>query len=357
MNKGHTTIVCEALWGDSAKGKVSNYITFRNNIDIVARAGTGTNMGHSMYVEGKCVKTNQFGLAGLIGTLNGNYPISVIGSGVVFDPIKARREISEYNMQKYHVDKLCSIITDEHKQREATSENYSESHSGSTKSGSGESRVDRVKRIGKLIRDDNNLCTEFNAINVAKFLNESYIEGKKILIEGSQSHYLSLYLSEEYPVTTSDNCTSTAFADDVGLAWNRIDDVCMVIKSAPTRVSQNCGLLPGEISKEEITKLSIQEYGVTSGRPRRKSLTIPFDLLYEPILVNSPTYFALTFCDHIDIGAFNQKHPAIITKDYIKEHFPKTYSNIIELEKRFNIPVKYIEYGKEWNYISEVKYE
>ncbi|HCR19720.1 MAG TPA: hypothetical protein DIU35_19770 [Candidatus Latescibacteria bacterium] len=43
------TIVVEALWGDSGKGKISAYLALQNKVAFSVRAGTSTNAGHSIY--------------------------------------------------------------------------------------------------------------------------------------------------------------------------------------------------------------------------------------------------------------------------------------------------------------------
>jgi adenylosuccinate synthase len=348
--KGHTLIVADALWGDSGKGKIAAHVAYKEDYDISVRAGTGTNAGHSIHVGDKYIHTNQLPLAGMIPNKSGKKMILTVGSGVCVDPEKMNKEINDNEVfGRAIADWRCPVITQDHKDREAGGKQYSEKHTGSTKSGTGEARVDYIKRIAPRLSED--AAGMFTA-DVAKMINEAYDEGKKIVIEGSQGHYLSLYLSPEYPVVTSDNCTVSAFIDDVGLAWNKVDDVCMVVKSAPTRVSQACGDLPGEISTEEIENLGVKEYGVTTGRLRRKSLEIPFDLLEDVVMINQPTYFALTFCDHVD------DFEGVELDEYVKledlKRFTKTYNNAMELERRFGIPVKYIEYGKDFSQIAEV---
>lgn len=353
MSKGHSVIIIDALWGDSGKSKIGAKICQDGNYDIVCRAGSGINCGHSLILNGETIKTNQFPLPGILPNKNGKHPLMGVGPGVMFSPEKARSEIGKYNITTQFVDRLCSLILPKHVEIEKSGENYSESHTGSTKSGTGAARLDRINRTGLLVRDlSKEEQTYFNSINVSKFINEEYDNGKKIMICGSQGYYLSLYCSEEYPVVTTCNSTTTSFADSVGLSWNRIDEVIMCVKSAPTRVSQKCGYLPGEISKEEILARGIVEYGVTSGRLRRKSLTIPFELLEESVQVNAPTCFALTFCDHVDV--MPPAVPILVTRLWLKQYMPKTSDNVINLEEKFNIPVRYIEYGKEFECISEI---
>jgi len=354
VNDGKCVIVNDLLWGDGGKAKIAAHIAYNHNFNLAIRSTGGTNCGHSIYKDGVCLKTNNLPLAAMFPSKDGSIIKAMIGAGCMVDLAKVENELRSFNFSKYNVyiDKLCSVITDEHKQRESNGANYSEQHTGSTKSGTGEARVDRVRRVGTLIKDIPGI-EQFNwqLINARKFINEFYKAGGKIIIEGAQSYYLSLNHSDEYPVVTSDCCTPMACADGCGLAWNNIDEVVSIIKSAPTRVSQGCGILPGEISKEEALARNIQEYGVTSGRPRRKSLQIPWEMLVEPMSVCAPTCIALTFCDHVD--KFPDKLPAKITKTSLQE-FEITYSNINKIEQEFKVPVKYIEYGKEFNQITEI---
>ena len=340
--KGHSTIVVGSLWGDEGKGKISAIIAHEEDYDIAVRAGTGTNAGHSMTTaEGIEYKTNQLPLAGILPNKSGKMMTLAVGSGVCVDPDKLEKEVMGNGLFfRTFVDYRCPVIKKEHIEREESGDNYGEGHTGSTKSGTGEARVDMVRRVAERYGDK---AVDYVA-DVAKYINDSYDKGEKIIIEGSQAHYLSLYLSDEYPVVTSDNCTAGAFADDVGLSWNRIDDVCIVIKSAPTRESQGCGDLPKEMSQTEMEEKGVTEHGVTTGRARRKSLEIPFELLKDVFMINSPTYIALTFCDHVD--SVKEALPFSGSKDFLKDKLPKTYENINKLEKMFGVPVRYVEYGK-----------
>ena len=353
---GHVTIVIGSIGGDEGKGKIANWITYNNDYDIVCKVGVGPNAGHSIYQKGKCIKTNQLPVAGILPTKSGKSPILCVGSGVVFDAIKALNEINTYNLLgRVKVDYRCALILQEHIDREASGESYSERVSGSTKTGCAEAKIDHIRRIAKRVCDlENNEV--FCPTDIQRYFYESLNAGKKIILEGSQAYSLNLFLSKNYPVCTSKNCTANACADDCGIPWNKINDVVMCVKSAPTMVAQNCGTLFGEISKDEIIKRGLEERGVTTGRLRRKSLTIDFDQLEDAIIGNGVSYIALSFCDHVDPvkGLFFSN---TITLDFVKEHLPKTFSNITEIEKRFNVPVKYIEYGKEWNQISEIIYK
>src|SRR5262249_51159562 len=119
-----------------------------------------------------------------------------------------------------------------------------------------------------------------------------------VVVECSQGTFLSLALSPDYPYVTSGNCTVAAAADDVGLSWRNISGAVMVVKAVPSRVG--AGPLPDEIEADEIHQRGIAEYGVVTGRLRRKAAGIPWDYLRYAAMLNGPTEIALTFCDHFD---------------------------------------------------------
>ncbi len=53
-------IVVDAFWGDSGKGKIAAYLAQKNRAAFSARAGTGTNAGHSIFfADGRQIRTHQ----------------------------------------------------------------------------------------------------------------------------------------------------------------------------------------------------------------------------------------------------------------------------------------------------------
>ncbi|MBT4138185.1 MAG: hypothetical protein HOE48_09730, partial [Candidatus Latescibacteria bacterium] len=47
--------------------------------------------------------------------------------------------------------------------------------------------------------------------------------------------------------------------------------------------------MPNELTDAEMQSRGILEYGVTTGRQRRKTRTIPWDLLTESVMLNGAT--------------------------------------------------------------------
>lgn len=324
------TIVVDAFWGDSGKGKVSAYLAQKIQAAYAVRAGTGTNSGHSIYFEnGQEIKTNQLPC----GWLHKDTQLRV-GSGVAVDPVKYIHETKMYGItERTKIDYRCPVILQEHKDQERIDKHLMEIV-GSTGSGTGAARADHILRRALQAKNHPELCQ--TVTDVALEINQACARGQNVVIEGSQGTHLSLSLSKNYPFCTSDNCTSVAAADDVGLNWQYIQEVVLVVKAVPSRVGQ--GPLPTELSQSEIKSRNLLEFGVTTGRQRRKNRSIPWDLLKESVMLNGATQIALTFCDHFD--------PNITGKRTKSELSAPITALIDTIENKTNIPVALVETGK-----------
>jgi adenylosuccinate synthase len=326
------TVVVDALWGDSGKGKVAAWYARKLGAAYVVRAGTGTNAGHSLYESpSKVVKTRQLPLA--------FYKTKAqvrVGSGVLIDPKILLDEIKRYRLAKRtKIDYRCAIIEPKHIKAE---EGYLKKKIGSVASGTGQAKADFVLRTAKQARNLPRLKRYLS--DVAWEINTACRKGKEVVIEGSQGTFLSLALSADYPYVTSDNVTSIASVDDVGLNWQYLKRVVMVVKSMPTRVA--AGPMPNELSKEEIIRLGLDEYGTVTGRLRRKS-HLDFDLLKYAAMLNGPTEIALTFADHFD--------PEIKGSTKLT---PKIKKLIKKIESACGAPVTLVETGKLYSNLIEV---
>lgn len=328
------TVIVDALWGDSGKGKIAAYLAQRYQAAYAVRAGTGTNAGHSIYfADGSSLKTHQLPCA----VLDPQTQIRV-GSGVCVDPERFFEELDtlepRYGLRaRTRVDFRCPVITPEHRQREAD-DPVLQGTVGTVASGTGACRADFVLRRAQQAAAHPALspfCTD-----VAAELNQACAAGHDVIIEGSQGTHLSLALSRDYPYCTSDNCTTAALADDVGLNWQHIGQVVLVVKALPSRVG--AGPLPLQLETEEEDRRGIAEYGVTSGRRRRKASGLSWPHLDEAVQLNGPTQFALTFCDHLDPAAPQARD---------RSQLPAAVRQLVtRLEERYNIPVTLCDCGK-----------
>ena len=286
-------VVVDALWGDSGKGKTCAHLARREHVTLNVRAGAGTNAGTTVTLDdGTVIKARQLP----IGWTNPDTRVAV-GSGTMVDPDILRAEIERFGLEgRAFVDGRCAVIEPAHIAAERA-DHHLAATVGSTCSGSGSARADFVLRRARQVRDLPELAPY--VLDVAREANRiAALADETVLVAGSQGTMLSLALSPDYPYTTSANCTAVAAMSDVGLNWRLVTDVVMVVKAMPSRVGQ--GPLPFELSAAETIARGIAEYGVNTGRLRRKAERPDVDLLGYAAMLNGATRIALSFCDHYD---------------------------------------------------------
>jgi adenylosuccinate synthase len=87
LKKGKTAVIVGAQWGDEGKGKIVDVLS--ENFSVVARYAGGHNAGHTVIINGK-----KFILQLVpCGVLRSGCR-SVIGNGVVLDPIAFLKEVA-----------------------------------------------------------------------------------------------------------------------------------------------------------------------------------------------------------------------------------------------------------------------
>ncbi|MEW6752861.1 MAG: adenylosuccinate synthetase [Candidatus Latescibacterota bacterium] len=334
-------IVVDAFWGDSGKGKIAAYLAQRRGAAFCARAGTGTNAGHSVYfADGRQIRTHQLPC----GLLDPRTQVRV-GSGVAVDPERFLEELErldpEYGLrERTRVDYRCAVIEPEHRQREGADPHLRD-RVGSVGSGTGVARAEFVLRRARQARDL--ACLDGFTADVARELNEACAAGRTVVVEGSQGTHLSLALTPDYPCCTSDNCTAAALADDVGLSWRHIEEVVLVVKALPSRVG--AGPLPLQLDEAEEEARGIVEHGVTTGRRRRKAGGISWPHLAESVMLNGPTQIALTFCDHLDPAVAGARDAAALTAPV--RHLAA------RIEDQCGVPVRLFDCGKTFDCLVE----
>ena len=322
-------VVVDAFWGDSGKGKTCAYLARALDAPLTVRAGVGTNAGASVYRRGdSVVRARQLPT----GWLNPGSRVAV-GSGVLVDPRVFLDEVERFGLaDRAYVDYRCAVISPEHIAAERADEHLTR-RVGSTCTGNGRARSDFVLRRAQQARDVPELQPFLT--DVARQVND-VAASSTVIVEGSQGTFLSLALTPDYPCATSDNCTSAAAMDDVGLNWRRVQDVVLVVKAMPTRVGE--GPLPFEMSEDDAAARGILERGVVTGRARRKAEQIDWDLLAYSAMLNGPTQVVLTFCDHYDPTVRGVISPDGLTS--------RVRSLVDQVEKTCEAPVVLVETGK-----------
>lgn len=276
------------FFGDEGKGKIVAYLAKRDNPTIAVRGGVGPNAGHTFAFEGKEYKVRMLPSAALNPTTR-----LLIGAGVLVNPKILLNEIAMFKADdRTFVDGQCGIIEQQHIDRDK-SEDHLKSKVGTTGTGTGPANADRALRTLKLAKEVPELSLYVE--DVSNSVNYALEAGEKVLVEGTQGTYLSLFHGG-YPYVTSRDVTASGICSDVGIGPKRVDDVLAVFKAYVTRVGG--GPLENELSEEEAKKRGWLEFGSVTGRQRRAA---PFDfgLAKRAVRLNSATQIAVTKMDVI----------------------------------------------------------
>jgi adenylosuccinate synthase len=295
-------------WGDEGKGKVVDYLAPK--YDVVARFQGGPNAGHTLEFDGIKHVLHQIP-SGIFRSKLKN----IIGNGVVLDPVVMLKEIE--GLKKFNIDfkknlfvsKKAAIILPTHKLLDAAYEkSKGDKKIGSTLKGIGPTYQDKIGRVGLRVGDIlakdfreryNNLVDRhksildfyqydiselanleavfFEAVEFFKSLNlvqseyevnEALSEGQKVLAEGAQGSLLDIDFGS-YPYVTSSNTMTAGACNGLGVAPSRIGEVFGIFKAYCTRVGG--GPFPTELFDVdgETMRKEGNEFGSTTGRPRR----------------------------------------------------------------------------------------
>jgi len=274
------------FYGDEGKGKIIAYLAKKDNPAIAVRGGVGPNAGHTFTFEGKEDKVRMLPSAALNPTTR-----LLIGAGVLVNPQIFMKEVAMFQADdRTFVDTQCGIIDQAHIDRDRA-EDHLKSKVGTTGTGTGPANADRAMRTLRLARDVPELSIYIE--DISNSVNYAIENNEKVIVEGTQGTYLSLFHGG-YPYVTSKDVTASGICSDVGIGPKKVDEVLVVFKAYVTRVGG--GPLQSELSEEEAKKRGWLEFGSVTGRQRRAS---PFDmdLAKKAIRLNSGTQLAVTKLD------------------------------------------------------------
>jgi adenylosuccinate synthase len=324
-------------WGDEGKGKIVDY--FAGNYGVVARFQGGPNAGHTLYVGDKKVVLHQIP-SGVFhaGTIN------LIGNGVVLDPITLKHEcdtVASFGVdlkKNLFISERTHLILPTHRALDKAAElSKGNQKIGSTLKGIGPTYMDKTGRNGLRVGDllDKNFTTSYiklrlkhqrlldnfsfsedittweeeffealeflkglNIVNGEYFINEQLRAGKRVLAEGAQGSMLDIDFGT-FPYVTSSNTISAGACTGLGIAPQTIRDVIGVTKAYCTRVGG--GPFPTELENEtgELLRKTGNEFGSTTGRPRRCGW-IDLVALHFACMINGVTKIVMTKADVLD---------------------------------------------------------
>ncbi len=404
-------------WGDEGKGKIVDVLT--QNYDIIARFQGGPNAGHTLEFDG--IKHVLHTIPSGIFHENA---INLVGNGVVIDPVIFKKELD--NLKQFDLDikskllisRKAHLILPTHRLLDAASEaSKGKAKIGSTLKGIGPTYMDKTGRNGirvgdielsswkekyralankheamidfyaaKIEYDLNELESEFFAavevlkeltfIDSEEYLYQAQKSGKSILAEGAQGSLLDIDFGT-YPYVTSSNTTAAGACTGLGVAPGKIKEVFGIFKAYATRVGS--GPFPTELfdSYGETMGRVGNEFGATTGRPRRCGWLDLVALKYA-VQVNGVTqlmmmkgdvlsgFDKLKVCtsysykgEQIDHLPFNIEEENVtpiytelngwkedLTKMRSTDEFPKELNEYIDfLEKELEVPIKIVSVG------------
>lgn len=404
-------------WGDEGKGKIVD--VFTEKYDIIARFQGGPNAGHTLEFDG---------IKHVLHTIPSGIfhqdTINLVGNGVVIDPVIFRRELE--NLDKYNtnykrnllISRKAHLILPTHRLLDAASEaSKGKAKIGSTLKGIGPTYMDKTGRNGMRVGDLElegweekyralankheaminfyNVDVQydlaelekefFEAVKVLKalqfidseeYLNRAQKEGKTILAEGAQGSLLDIDFGT-YPFVTSSNTTAAGACTGLGVAPNRIKEAYGIFKAYTTRVGS--GPFPTELFDEDGETMGRvgNEFGATTGRPRRCGWLDLVALKYA-VEINGITQLIMMKGDVLSgfetlkiCTAYNYKGKEIthlpynieaenvtpvyttmkgwkedLTKLTTKEKLPQEFNEYVEfLEKELEVPIKVVSVG------------
>jgi adenylosuccinate synthase len=395
-------------WGDEGKGKIVDY--FAPQYDIIARFQGGPNAGHTLYVDGKKIVLHQIPSGVFHPSI-----INLIGNGVVLDPVTLKKECDSVKSfgvdvkKNLFISQRTHLILPTHRALDKASElSKGNDKIGSTLKGIGPAYMDKTGRNGLRVGDllDKSFTTsyiklrlkhqrlldnfnfqedigtweedffeaieflkELNIVNGEYFINDNISTGKKVLAEGAQGSMLDIDFGT-FPFVTSSNTITAGICSGLGIAPQKIKDVMGVTKAYCTRVGS--GPFPTELldaTGEELRKLG-NEFGATTGRPRRCGWIDLVALKYA-CMINGVTKVIMTKADVLDnfrelnvCNAYkvdgNENHtvPFQMTRHSIApvlKTFPGWNTDTSGIRIAKDIPLKMKEYVEYINFYTGVK--
>ncbi len=404
-------------WGDEGKGKIVDVLT--SNYDIIARFQGGPNAGHTLEFDG-----NKHVLHTIPSGIFHENAKNVVGNGVVIDPVifaKELEKLAPYGMNladKLLISRKAHLILPTHRLLDAASEAAKGSKKiGSTLKGIGPTYMDKTGRNGIRVGDlefsdwkdryrqlaDKHLqmienyhvdldfdldslekeffaavevLTSLPLIDSEQYFAEAQKQGKKILAEGAQGSLLDIDFGT-YPFVTSSNTTAAGACTGLGIAPNKIENVIGIFKAYATRVGS--GPFPTELFDADGETLGRvgNEFGATTGRPRRCGWIDLVALKYA-ITINGVTelnmmkadvlsgFEQIKVCTHYEYNGEKIAHlPFDIDAKYVKpvyetlegwqedltgiksvSELPNALNHYIEyLEKHLEVPITVVSVG------------
>ncbi|MEO5656489.1 MAG: adenylosuccinate synthase [Nitrospiria bacterium] len=333
-------VIVGTQWGDEGKGKIVDLLS--PQADLIVRYQGGHNAGHTVVVG-----PQQFVLHLVPSGILHPGKVGVIGNGVVIDPAALIEEIDGLASRgielhdRLFVSHRAHLIMPYHKAIDKESEKLKGARKiGTTGRGIGPTYADKMARVGLRVADLldpdlfrqklGNSLTEMNYLlgrlysvkgfdldsvyeeylgytqrlkpyitDTAEIVYDALAAKRRVLFEGAQGTLLDVDHGT-YPFVTSSSATAGGASIGTGIGPNRIDRIVGVTKAYSTRVGE--GPFPTELGEEDgggALRARGQEFGATTGRPRRCGWFDAVVVRYA-VRINGLSGLAITKLDILD---------------------------------------------------------
>lgn len=302
-------VVIGSQWGDEGKGKIVDWLSER--ADVVVRFQGGHNAGHTLVIDDVTYK-----LSLLPSGVVRKDKLSIIGNGVVIDPVALFEEIEtvkklgvKVSPDTLKIAENAVLILPVHRMVDQANESIRGGGKiGTTGRGIGPAYEDKVARrairvcdladedileekLDKLLEHHNHLLRSFNCPTADKgeilsqlkevapkllpyvtpvwrLLDQMRGRGERILFEGAQGAMLDVDHGT-YPFVTSSNTLGGAAAVGSGMGPHSLGYVLGITKAYTTRVGS--GPFPTELHDAIGQTIGERgrEFGTVTGRKRR----------------------------------------------------------------------------------------
>lgn len=323
-------VVVGSQWGDEGKGKITDFLARR--ADVVVRYQGGNNAGHTIVFNNK-----KYALHLIPSGIFTPGVTNIMANGMVINVKALIEELNRLGLKYFNlkISNRAHVIMPYHMDLDKGRELLLKSPVGTTHKGIGPAYTDKAARIGIRMGDLIHPETlKEKLIEVLKFKNKElrmyklptykvedlyeeyvrygeilkpYIEdtsyllnqlidmGRKVLFEGAQGTMLCLDHGT-YPYVTSSSPTAASVPLNTGIAPWLVNGAIGVVKAYSTRVGS--GAFPTEIEGEvaHYIREKGNEYGTTTGRPRRIGY-LDLMILKHAKKVGGLNYLAITLLD------------------------------------------------------------
>ncbi len=302
------TTVIGTQWGDEGKGKILDLVA--DDADLVVRYQGGANAGHTVKVGGE-----QF-IFHLLpsGVLHRN-KLNLIGNGVVLDPETLLNEIdglagAGYALEgRLFVSGRAHVVMPYHKRFDQAREAARTVKIGTTSRGIGPCYTDKMARNGFRLYDvvdfgrfraklasvlpvknkilqgaydaepigEEEILTQFEEFSArlapyvadtGGMVRKALKEDKNVFFEGAQGTLLDIDHGT-YPFVTSSNSCALGLPAGAGIPPQSAGRIIGVAKAYTTRVGEGPFPTEGDAELDEALRKAGDEFGATTGRPRR----------------------------------------------------------------------------------------